>query len=93
LSGKFVDGGGLLRLRQGGKKLLNSPDGIGIEENISAYIALLGGDVIDDDDATVKPDGVVDERRLVGTGATLDRALHGRVLRWVGVTHFGGLGR
>ncbi len=72
------------RLGQGGKQFLNSTHGLRGEQNVSAYIALVSGDVVDDDDVAMMSNRVVDEGRLVGAGTTEDGAFHGWVSHGLG---------
>ncbi len=74
------------------KQGFNATDGFGGQENIAAHAADLGGNVIDYDYLSVEFDRVDDSPGFIFAGASLNHALHGRLLLFRDVTHLGGPG-
>jgi len=74
------------------KQSFNAADGFGREQDIATNAAHLRRNVIDDDDLAPPLDGVNDRAPFVLARASLNRAVHGRLLLFWAVTHLGGLG-
>ena len=75
-----------------GKKEGGAGEVSGRKQDVTANIADLGRNVVDDDHLTLLLDCMDDRPRFVFARASLNRALHGWLLLSRGVIHFGDLG-